>query len=76
MARARKHSGRIFDGQDVVIVGDTPFDVACGRPIGARSVAVATGRHSEAELEEAGADVVLPSFADREASVAALLEDD
>ncbi len=73
--RALSHSGVTFAGTDVVIVGDTPFDVACGQPIGARAVAVATGRHSESELDEAGADVVLSSFADLDVSLAAVLED-
>ena len=32
------------------VVGDTPHDVACGAAIGARTIAVATGRHTAAEL--------------------------
>jgi len=43
----------------VVVVGDTPHDVACASVAGARSIAVATGAHSRDELEAAGADVVL-----------------
>lgn len=43
----------------VVVVGDTPLDVAAAHAIGARCVAVATGRHGAAELEEAGAEQVL-----------------
>ncbi len=34
----------------VYVVGDTPHDVACGAAIGARTIAVATGRHSIGEL--------------------------
>src|SRR2546422_3575711 len=37
--RAAALTGRTFAGEDVVIVGDTPEDVACGRPIGARGLA-------------------------------------
>jgi phosphoglycolate phosphatase len=33
------------------VIGDTPADVQCGRAIGARVIAVATGIHSRAELE-------------------------
>lgn len=62
--RARERSGIHFRGRDVVIVGDTPFDVSCGRSIGVWAVAVATGKHSVEELEAAGADVVLEDLSD------------
>src|SRR5437660_5856842 len=35
--RAAALAGRTFAGEDIVIVGDTPDDVACGRPVGARA---------------------------------------
>jgi phosphoglycolate phosphatase-like HAD superfamily hydrolase len=35
----------------VVVVGDTPKDIAAAQAIGAECVAVATGMHSVAELE-------------------------
>jgi phosphoglycolate phosphatase len=35
---------------DMVVIGDTPNDVSCGKAIGARTVAVATGMYSAAEL--------------------------
>src|SRR5207248_8288877 len=38
--RAAALTGRTFAGPDVVVVGDTPEDVACGRPVGARALAV------------------------------------
>lgn len=71
--RALEATGASFHGHDVIIVGDTPFDVACGRPIGARSVAVATGRHSVDELHEAGAHAVLADFSDTDRALDALL---
>lgn len=49
---------------DVVIVGDTPLDVACGRAHGACTLGVATGGCSEAALADAGADLVLPTLSD------------
>lgn len=45
-----------------VYVGDHVGDVRGARTAGARSVAVATGPCSEAELAEAGADAVLPDL--------------
>jgi phosphoglycolate phosphatase-like HAD superfamily hydrolase len=48
----------------VWLVGDTPFDVAAAKAIGARCLAVATGRHSVGELRAAGADGVLENLAD------------
>lgn len=36
--------------QDIVVIGDTPNDISCGKTIGARTVAVATGAFSVAEL--------------------------
>jgi phosphoglycolate phosphatase-like HAD superfamily hydrolase len=32
------------------VIGDTPHDIACGKSIGARTVAVASGAHSHDEL--------------------------
>lgn len=47
---AYRITGRRFQGQDVVVIGDTPLDIACTRGIGARSIAVATGPYSVEEL--------------------------
>jgi phosphoglycolate phosphatase len=39
----------------MVVIGDTPHDVRCGKAIGARTVAVASGpRYSLDELESSG----------------------
>src|SRR2546427_1377650 len=54
-ARASALTGRTFRGTEVGIVGDTPDDVACGPPIGARSVAAAPRSHHLAPLDAAGA---------------------
>ena len=44
--RATTHTGRGFTPRETWIIGDTPKDIACARAIGARCLAVATGRFS------------------------------
>ncbi len=71
--RAREELGLDVIGDSVVVIGDTPADVQCGRSIGARAIGVATGRFSTAELMRAGAAAVLEDFKDTEASVRSIL---
>jgi len=59
--------------QDVIVIGDTLRDVHCAHENGARCVAVATGGNTRAELEAAGADLVLDDLSDP-APLLALLE--
>jgi phosphoglycolate phosphatase len=72
-ARAEQRYGRSFAGVDVIVIGDTPNDIDCGRAAGARTIAVATGPFSPDELRAHGADVVLPNLADTDAAIAAIL---
>jgi phosphoglycolate phosphatase-like HAD superfamily hydrolase len=62
--RAREAHGTEFQPADIFVIGDTPHDIACGKAIHARSVGVATGRYSRAELEAAGADFVFDDMSD------------
>lgn len=71
--RAAPHFGRIPTGSEVVIIGDTPADVRCADGIGARTVAVATGGYTVAELEEAGAHAVFADFSEVGRAVEAIL---
>jgi len=64
LSEVRKCGTAVANAADVVVIGDTPLDVACAASGGARSIAVATGSHSEDELREAGADVVLQDLGD------------
>ncbi len=56
----------------VIVIGDTPHDIECARVAGARSIAVATGGYTTAQLKEAGADDVLADLSDTERVVALL----
>ena len=51
-ARARGARASTSPGRDVVVIGDTPADIDCGRAIGARAIGVATGHYSVDELRE------------------------
>lgn len=64
MGRAREGGLPEVTPADVVVVGDTPLDVACGRANGARVLAVATGSFGVDELEEAGADKAVRDLSD------------
>ena len=71
--RAERFFGREPVGAEVVIIGDTPADVACGTGIGARAVAVATGAYSVAELAACGAHAVFPDLGDIDSALEAIL---
>ena len=60
---SEKH--KVTFGEDVTVyVADSPRDVDAARIGGAKSLAVASGRASAAELRDAGADAVLPDLTD------------
>jgi len=70
--RARDHAGSNFENDDVIIIGDTPKDIACARACKAMAVAVATGRFSGPELREYQPDVLFDDFTDSDAFFAKL----
>jgi phosphoglycolate phosphatase-like HAD superfamily hydrolase len=73
--RSRELLGVDIPGRRVVIIGDTPADVQCGRGIGARAIGVATGRYPREELMAHGAAAVFADLSDTEAVLAAILDD-
>ena len=50
LARARRELALDLEGSDVVVIGDTPADLQCGRGIGARAIGVATGHYTVEDL--------------------------
>ena len=64
LRRAKERHAVEFDPANTFIIGDTPHDIECGKVIGARTIAVATGRYSVAELRAGGPTVVFSDFAD------------
>ncbi len=73
--RAASWFGREPAGAEVIILGDTPADVTCGRCVQARAVAVATGSYTVDDLREAGAYAVFQDLTDTGAVLRAILED-
>jgi phosphoglycolate phosphatase-like HAD superfamily hydrolase len=71
--RAQALTGQSFPGRSIVVVGDTPADVACGRSVGARTVAVATGVLPVKALQAADPDHLLLDFSDFEETMRAIL---
>lgn len=65
--RAECLSGHRFTGKSVVIIGDTPADVACGEHLGVRTIAVATGTFSIDALAECGPDFLFEDLSDPDA---------
>jgi phosphoglycolate phosphatase-like HAD superfamily hydrolase len=71
--RAAARTGRPFAGRDLVIIGDTPADMECGAPVGARAVGVATGSYDVATLAAAGAGAAFGDLSDTAAVLEAIL---
>jgi phosphoglycolate phosphatase-like HAD superfamily hydrolase len=71
--RAREQLGVDVDALDIVVIGDTPADVDCGRAVGARTIAVATGGYSVDELRVHGASATFGDLSDTDAVVRAIV---
>lgn len=70
--RAHAHHGIPFPPDRIYIIGDTPHDIACGRAIGARTIGVATGRFTTADLAAHDATHVFADLTDAEAFLRAI----
>jgi phosphoglycolate phosphatase-like HAD superfamily hydrolase len=71
--RARDLAGIEFRGRDIIVIGDTPADMTCGRGLDVCSIGVTTGSFDEATLRDAGAHTVFATLADTDQVVDALL---
>ena len=65
-ARAKEKHGREFSPSKIDVIGDTPRDIACGKAIGARTIAVATGTWSREELAKYQPDFLIDDLSDVE----------
>lgn len=71
--RALELMGLDLNGDGIVVIGDTPADIHCGRALGVRAIGVATGRYTVEELQSHNAAAVFADFSDTEAVVNAIL---
>jgi phosphoglycolate phosphatase len=62
LRRGSQQCGRELRGEEVLVIGDTPLDIRCGRAIGAKVLAVATGGASLEELERHKPDWAVPDL--------------
>ncbi len=63
--RASGFIGINFRPDQIVIIGDTPFDVLCAQSIKARSIAVATGKFTLLELQKSNPDLAVETLFDQ-----------
>ena len=62
-SRAKERHGREFSA-DIDVIGDTPRDIACGKALGARTIAVATGTWRREQLAEHQPDFLIDDLSD------------
>jgi phosphoglycolate phosphatase-like HAD superfamily hydrolase len=71
--RMRDLFGVTLAARNVVVIGDTPADIACGRSLGARAIAVATGWYSMEDLRAHHPYAVFGDLSDTTAVLEAIL---
>jgi phosphoglycolate phosphatase len=65
-ARAKEKHGSQFSASEIDVIGDTPRDIACGKALGARTIAVATGTWSRGQLAKYQPDFLIDDLSDAE----------
>jgi phosphoglycolate phosphatase-like HAD superfamily hydrolase len=65
-ARAKEKHGQEFAASEIDVIGDTPRDIACGKALGARTIAVATGTWGREELAKHHPDFLIDDLSNVE----------
>ena len=73
MSRANQLTGLPFDGNNTIIIGDTPADILCARAGKATAVAVASGWHGTATLADYQPDHLFDNLGDTDRILQVLL---
>jgi phosphoglycolate phosphatase len=72
LARANEQLDAPITGDQLIIIGDTPHDLTCGRGIGARAIGVETGRYTAAQLAPFAPVAIFADLQDTDAVLHAL----
>ena len=67
-------TGRRFEGSEMVVIGDTPNDVLCGKHLGVSTIAVATGSYNTEDLAPHKPDWLFEDLSDTDRVESAILE--
>ena len=70
---AEEQLGKRFEQKDIVIIGDTPNDILCGRDLNVKAIGVATGSFEVATLSEYDPDYVFEDLGDTDEVVKAIM---
>jgi phosphoglycolate phosphatase len=70
--RAYKRTGYSFHAKEIVVIGDTPNDIGCGRHLNVRTLAVATGKHAADDLIAEHPDFLFRDLSDTDAVLRAI----
>jgi phosphoglycolate phosphatase len=73
LVRAEESLGIKFPPERVYIIGDTPHDIACGKAIGAKTIAVATGAFSVEQLSALNPTHTFADLSDTQALLKVIL---
>ena len=60
--------------QQIVMIGDTTFDIEMGKAAGAQTIGVSWGYHEPEDLIQAGADCLIDSYDDLDAAIRQVTE--
>jgi phosphoglycolate phosphatase len=60
--RASEKLGVHIERGHMIVIGDTPADIACGRSLGAKAIGVASGHYTVEQLQEHDPYAVFPSL--------------
>ena len=74
LQRAQAELDMELEGDHLVVIGDTPADIECGRALGVRAIGVATGSYTVDELLEYGPHAVFETLADTQRVMRAIVD--
>ena len=64
LTRAQEGTGQEFPPKQIDVIGDTGHDITCGRALGARTVAIATGSWSREQLAQHSPDFLFDDLSE------------